>query len=71
MPRDGVVTLSAATDATNSFLLPTFLKVIVLDNFDFFFFFSTNCESRAKNIITRRVTSGERGLATGSNDGVP
>ncbi len=41
----------------------------------FFFFGATkDCErheSRAKNIITQRVTLGERGLATGGYDGVP
>lgn len=70
---------SAATDATISFLVCTFLTVIVLANFDFFFFFSffllqwivKGNESRAKNTIAQRVTLGERGLATGSYDGVP
>ena len=79
LPHDRVDAPSAATDATVSFLVHTFLKVIVLANFDiFFFFFSLRWtvrgmrhESRAKNTITQRVTLGERGLATGSYDGVP
>lgn len=65
LPHDRVGTLSAAADATVSFLVHTFLKVIVLANFDFFFFFffllqwtvrGMRHESRAKNTITQRVT---------------
>lgn len=64
---------AVAADATFSFFGFTFLKVIVLANFDIFFVW-LDCErheSRAKNIITQRVTLGEHGLATGSYDGVP
>lgn len=39
LPHDETVTPSAATDATISFLVCTFQKVIVPANFDFFFFF--------------------------------
>lgn len=47
LPHDRVDAPSAATDATVSFLVHTFLKVIVLANFDIFFFLffaSVDCE---------------------------
>lgn len=71
LPHDGPVSPSGATDATITFLVPTFLTLIVLANFSLLQWIVRGDESRAKNTITQRVTLEECGLATGSYDGVP
>lgn len=60
VPRDGAVTHSAATSATNSFLLCTFLKVIVRANFDFFFFLWEAWEQSQKYHYTESDIRRER-----------
>lgn len=71
LPRTDRLPPSGATDATITFLVHTFLTLIVLANFSLLQWIVRGDESRAKNTITQRVTLEECGLATGSYDGVP
>lgn len=63
---------SAATDATISFLVCTFLTVIVLANFDFFFFFffaSVDCERQWEQSQKYHCTEGDiRGARPGDGE---